>query len=339
MDPDRGGPDLETGYRSLLEAVGVHVDRRRCVLTVAGDGARRALQGLLTADVDAVTEEQAAYSLVLTAKGRPIADPRVLFVERGFWLDVARDSLPRLMDHFGRYLPPRFARVSGPADLTRVSLIGPLWMRAAAFLKGAAGPGSAGPTTARPLAVRALSIEGTGSVRAVVREPEEGPGLDVYVVGVTSPAIEALAEAAGQAGGALVGPEAFDAWRVERGLAQYGSEITADMLPQETGLVGRTVSFEKGCYTGQEVVARIHYRGHVNRHLRGLRCGLGVHASGGDRLFAASRDVGAVTSAVVSPRLGPIALALVRRKVQVGERLALEPGGPTVCEVRALPFT
>ncbi|MGH7540660.1 MAG: YgfZ/GcvT domain-containing protein, partial [Gemmatimonadota bacterium] len=141
-------------------------------------------------------------------------------------------------------------------------------------------------------------------------------------------------------GGRPAGGEAFEILRVERGLPAYGREITEGNLLQETGQTERAVDFRKGCYTGQEVVARIHYRGHVNRLLRGLRSGdPGSSLDPGASLFRGDREVGDVRTAVRSPRQGSIALAYVRREVEPGERLALGPGGPPAVEVVELPFT
>ena len=107
------------------------------------------------------------------------------------------------------------------------------------------------------------------------------------------------------------------------------------MIPQEAGLNERAVSFTKGCYVGQETVARLYYRGKPNRQLRGLRCSASVRA--GDEVTFEGRPVGQIGSAAVSPRLGPIALSLVRREAPPGSTVAV--GADGVCaEVVELPF-
>src|SRR5206468_12433561 len=107
------------------------------------------------------------------------------------------------------------------------------------------------------------------------------------------------------------------------------------VIPQEAGLNDRAVSFTKGCYVGQETVARLHYKGKPNRHLRGLR--LSEPAASGSVLRLGEREAGHVGSSVVSPRLGPIALALVRREAVPGDTLSVGDGGAT-SEVVDLPF-
>ncbi|MGA8219116.1 MAG: glycine cleavage T C-terminal barrel domain-containing protein, partial [Solirubrobacterales bacterium] len=107
-------------------------------------------------------------------------------------------------------------------------------------------------------------------------------------------------------------------------------------MPAEAGIVERAVDFEKGCYIGQEPVARLHYRGKPNRTLRGLR--LSAPAEHGDSLHLGDREVGVIGTASLSPAHGPIALAIVRREATVGERLAVGDGS-TAAEVIELPFT
>jgi folate-binding protein YgfZ len=113
--------------------------------------------------------------------------------------------------------------------------------------------------------------------------------------------------------------------RVERGRPRYGIDLDDTVMPEEAGIVDRAVSFTKGCYVGQETVARLHWKGKPNRHLRLLR--LTAPAATGDAVTAGGKDVGRVGSAVVSPRLGPIALAFVRREVAVGDRVAVGAAG------------
>ena len=97
---------------------------------------------------------------------------------------------------------------------------------------------------------------------------------------------------------------------------RYGIDLDDTVIPQEAGLNERAVSFTKGCYVGQETVARLYYKGKPNRHLRGLR--LSEPCASGEALLLGDRPVGRVGSAAVSPRLGPIALALVRREAEPG---------------------
>jgi folate-binding protein YgfZ len=136
-------------------------------------------------------------------------------------------------------------------------------------------------------------------------------------------------------GARAVSEQAADCLRVELGRPRYGVDIDASTIPQEAGLNERAVSFTKGCYVGQETVARLHWRGKPNRHLRGLR--LSAPVAGGDELRLGERSVGRVGSVALSPALGPIALALVRREAAPGDTVAVGDAGVSA-QVVDLPF-
>jgi folate-binding protein YgfZ len=139
-----------------------------------------------------------------------------------------------------------------------------------------------------------------------------------------------------QGRGAEPVPEAaVECLRVERGQPRYGVDIDDTVIPEEAGLNERAVSFTKGCYVGQETVARLHYRGKPNRRLRGLK--LSGAARAGEELCLKQRVVGKLTSVAQSPRCGWIGLALVRREAPVGSPLAVGEGGVSA-EVVELPF-
>ncbi len=146
---------------------------------------------------------------------------------------------------------------------------------------------------------------------------------------------ERLRAALLERGAAAVSAPAAECLRVERGRPRFGIDMDDTTIPQEAGLNARAVSFTKGCYVGQETVARLHYRGKANRHLRGLR--LSAPACTGDQLQLAGRPAGRLGSVALSPSLGPIALALVRREAEPGA--VLEVGEQDVtAEVCELPF-
>jgi folate-binding protein YgfZ len=127
--------------------------------------------------------------------------------------------------------------------------------------------------------------------------------------------------------------------RVESGRPRYGVDLDDSVIPQEAGLNGRAVSFTKGCYVGQETVARLFYRGKPNRFLRGLRLSEAVPP--GASLFLGERQVGQITSAACSPTFGSIGLALVRREAPVGSTVGVGANGDggVTAEVVELPFT
>jgi len=152
-----------------------------------------------------------------------------------------------------------------------------------------------------------------------------------------------------EAGATPAGLEAWDIARVEAGRPEWGIDIDDTTIPQEANFDAlHAISYTKGCYVGQETVARVHFRGHVNKHLRGVRAaGVEPIHSGATLHDESGAQVGDVRSAVRSPRLGAIALAMIRREVEAGAALiARSPGegenAPPVdrrVDVAALPFS
>ena len=304
------------GYEALTSGVAMWVDPDRVLLRVEGTRAAAVLNGLLSADVMALEPGDSTVSFVLTSKGRPVAVPVVIRAHDSILLDVSRRALRGLFDHFGTYLPPRFASVTRLEDGRRVSLLGPEAAEVAAQLELPTG------------------------VLRVERPSECGGGTDLYLPdGGSAGTIEAAVRVAG---GEMASPHDYEIWRIERGIPRFGLDVTAENLPQETGLVPLAVSFDKGCYTGQEVVARIHYRGQVNRHLRGIRP---VHPySGppvpcGTELTRDGRVAGTTTSWCTSPRLGPIGLAYVRRELAAGDEIDVAADPSFTCVVTEDHFT
>lgn len=307
---------MSEGYEALTAGVALWQDPDRVLLRVHGPRAAAALNGLLSADLETLSEGQAVLSFLLTSKGRPVALPGVIRRKEDFLLDLSRAALPGVREHFATYLPPRFARVELVEDLHRVSVLGP-------------GASEAADAADWPT-----------DVLRVTRPVADGGGTDLYLDPGRDVADVAswLKDSAPR----LAAPADHEAWRIELGIPRYGVDVTEDNLPQETGLVPRAVSFEKGCYTGQEVVARIHYRGHVNRLLRGIRyaaSSAGPLLRPGEELMREDRSVGRVTSACLSPRFGPIALAYVRRELGPGDGLAPASDPSARLEVADLPFT
>jgi tRNA-modifying protein YgfZ len=134
--------------------------------------------------------------------------------------------------------------------------------------------------------------------------------------------------------GDLEPPAAWELARVEAGMPAFGREFDDSTMPAEAGLVELAVSFTKGCYPGQEPIARLHYRGHANRGLRGLELA-GDLPQPGAVVELDGREVGRATSPVMSPRLGPISLAVLRREVEDGDEVLVSG---VAARVTSVPF-
>jgi tRNA-modifying protein YgfZ len=192
------------------------------------------------------------------------------------------------------------------------------------------GPAAAEIALAGPLAPEHAHREtqvGAVACRAVATDL----GVDLIAPAVDAPAV---AEELTAGGAEVVNEEAAEIVRVESGRPRFGRDMTTATIPQEAGINERAVNFTKGCYIGQETVARLHYRGKPNRRLRGLR--LSAPASAGDPIRLGERELGSIGTAVISPRHGPIALAIVRREAEPGAVVAVGDG--LEAEVVELPF-
>ena len=351
------------GYRAAVRRVGLFSSVPRGVVAVSGAGALQVVNGLASNDVKDVPSGRGVYSFLLDRRGRVVVDLRILPVA-GFegdaegggtetlWLDTPSDALPDLVNHLRKYVPPMLAR-HRVTDVAVHTLIGPRAAEALGRWGAAAGVSFARhPDELAPLEATTARLEGAAAL-AVRREEIEGAGFDLYVdhageAGDAEPLSRQLEDAVTRAGGAAAVRGDWEILRLEQGLPVFGSELGDERLAQEAGQDDRAISFAKGCFTGQEVVARIHYRGHVNRHLRGLRwdpdalhqardlVGATLRtATGTDR----ARPVGLVTSAIRSPRFGPIGLGYIRREIAPGAVLESMDHPGVELHVTEVPFT
>lgn len=319
----------------MQRSVALYRDDARVIWQVAGDRAIDALNGLLTNDLRKPGPGHVIPCLALTPKGRPLADVRVWkrTPDAGpLLLDLPESGAGPLLEHFGRYLPPRFARIEPISGAALFHLVGDDAPSVISRLVGTGSPAPGpGMLVDRRLAGQELLIAG--------RAAGEGGGWHLLAPAGSRSVEAAVAAAVTAVGGSVIGARDWDAFRIEHGIPQYGQDFDLRNLPQETGLTGATVSFDKGCYTGQEVVARIHYRGHVNRRLVGLARTGSEAIPVGTSLYVDDRDVGTATSSAVSARFGPIALGMIRMEIGAGDRLATSAGADPSIELVELPFT
>jgi folate-binding protein YgfZ len=314
-------------YRALIEGCGL-VDRsERGKLALTGAGAVEFLGGQVTNDVASLAPGAGCHAAFLTHKGKMLGDLRILNADGELLLDTERVALQALFDMIRRF------KIGYDVELHKrtlqdalLSLIGP---RSEQILSAALGGDPALPA-AEHSHLRATLDAAAGLLPA--RLIRTDVGVDVLC---DAGAAERVCEQLERCGAARVTEQAAEVVRVEHGRPRYGVDIDDTTIPQEAGLNERVVSFTKGCYVGQETVARLHYKGKPNRLLRGLRLSEAVKP--GAELLLGERPVGRLTSSVVSPRLGPIGLALVRVQAEPGSTLALGARGATarVCE---LPF-
>jgi tRNA-modifying protein YgfZ len=325
---------LADQYQALTERCGL-VDRsERGKLALAGEDAIEFLNGQVTNELLDLAPGQGCYAAFLTHKGKMLGDVRILAVgddgdpPRELLLDTERAALQALFDMIRRFkVGYRVELHKRTLESSLLSLVGPDTDRiAAATLDRATHASAALP--GEPEHSHA-TVEIAGESARLIRTDV---GLDVLF---EASALATVRSALEKAGAAAVEEQSAEIVRVERGRPRYGLDIDDSTIPQEAGLNERAVSFTKGCYVGQETVARLHYRGKPNRHLRGLR--LSEPAPGGSELRLGERRVGSLGSSVLSPARGAIGLALLRREAEPGATLAVGDGGATATVVE-LPF-
>jgi len=309
---------LDAEYRALTEGCGL-VDRsERGKLALTGPGAKEFLAGQVTNDTEALAAGEGCYAAFLTPKGKMLGDLRVLDRGEELILDTERVALQGLFDMIRRF------KIGYQMELHKRTV-----ERGLLSLLGPDAPQTAGAETLPAVehANAAVAIEGIATIAA-----RTDTGVDLICDVADT---EELARALRDRGAVPVSQAAAEIVRVEHGRPRYGIDLDETVIPQEAGLNERAVSFTKGCYVGQETVARLHYKGKPNRHLRGLH--LSAPAEPGAELLLGERAVGRLTSAVVSPAHGPIGLALVRREAEPGASVSVGAHGAEA-EVVELPF-
>src|SRR5688572_9156814 len=254
--------ELDAQYRAMREEAGLVERPDRTFIAVSGPEAADYLQGQVTNDVEAIEPGGGRYAALLDRKGHLQADLRALRTGGDEFLLVAEGVVgPSLLKHLSTYKIGRDVEVADrSAELALISLLGPR----AGELSGAEG-------LSPEHASRELTLAGADA-RAVATDS----GIDLI------------------AGAGDV--EAVFAALLDAGRPRYGFEMSEATMPAEAGIVERAVDFEKGCYIGQEPVARLHYRGRPNRVLRGLR--LSGPAEAGAALSLGEKEVGRIGTSV-----------------------------------------
>jgi folate-binding protein YgfZ len=287
-------------YELVTESVGLLDRSRRGMFLVRGSEAAEFLQGQVSNDVEGLAPGQGCYATILNHKGKLRTDLRVLRGDDWLWIDTEPIGAAVVRHMLDTYTVGRDVQ----------------WEQAERSLVSLVGPGA--DALADPAPAPAEHSFSEGDAGLWVRTDL---GIDLICSGDPDLDAEEVSE------------EVVECLRIESGRPRLGLDMDADTMPQEAGINERAVDFEKGCYVGQETVARLHHRGKPNRHLRGLL--LSDPVERGTDVVLGEKVVGRVGSTCVSPRLGAIALALVRREAAPGDTVAV---GPTQARVAELPF-
>ncbi|UCE85221.1 MAG: aminomethyltransferase family protein [Deltaproteobacteria bacterium] len=319
--------------RAVRRGAGFFELAERGLLEVTGGDARRWLDGMISQDVTALepgAKRSGCYALLLTPQGRVVADLHVLLRPQGFWLELDRAAVAAALAHLERYIvADDVALCDRSGAFERFALEGP--RARAALQKLVEVPLELAPDACvdarvdgAPVVIAAFGWTGESAFQVFAGEPEAAR-------------VRAALRAAREAGGWLDGdPETLELLRIEAGIPRFGAELDASVLPDEARL-DRAISTTKGCYTGQEVVARMRSRGRVSHRLVGLALDTDACLpEPGTAVHAGEASVGEITSAALSARAGAIALAFVRTSHHVPGTTLSVAGRPA--RVVELPF-
>jgi aminomethyltransferase len=321
---------LEAQHRAAMTAAGLIERSMLGKATVTGRDRAAFLQGMLSNDVKALQPGQGCPAAFLDAHGKVVSLLVVYALEDRILLELPAGSTDEFLQTIDKFLISEKAYFEAADETYAILAVqGPAAEKMLAGLSGAA-------LDPAPYSHQEITIAGA-PVRVARRSEAVTPGFHCWTA-VTH--AEALGNALREAGAVPVGALALETLRIEAGIPAYGQDVDETVILPETRL-DALVSYTKGCYIGQETVARVKYRGHVNRGLSGIVLEGDRVPAHGDTITAGDNEIGRVTSAVRSIALGkPVALGYVRRDhFEPGSAVTVVAGGgPLPARVAELPF-
>jgi folate-binding protein YgfZ len=309
---------LAEEYRALEEKAVMGTVAPGSAIAVRGKDRKEFLHGLLTNDIRGLTPGRGCYAAWLTPHGRMLTDLHVFELDDMVLLDVPAQQSAATLQRLDRSLFSEDVQLS---DLS--NSFAPVWVHGPAaagavqnVLALATAPGSW-------LDYQNDRFESERGAVVLVRVDQLGvPGFGIYVDPARATDLRRALEAAGAH---QVEQATIETARVEAGYPLFGVDMTEDTIPLEAGIEDRAISFTKGCYVGQEVIIRVLHRGHGRVVRKLVRLRLAAVPSRNAKVFAGDREIGWVTSAATSPRMGPIALGYVHRDfVAAGVEVVVE---------------
>jgi folate-binding protein YgfZ len=330
--------DALAEYRALRESAGVIDLSFRSRLCALGADRQKFVNGQVTNNVQALKTGEGCYAALVTAKGKIQSDLNVYCLANEVLLDFEPGLSDSVKDRLEKYvIADDVQMVDVAPHYGLLSVQGP---KAAAVIESLQ-LGFAIP--AKPFSLTSVQDANVGEIY-LMNQPHLGStGVDLFVpAGAIAAVADKAIAAAKSVGGRACGWQALETARIEAGIPRFGIDMDETNLAPEA-IESRAISYSKGCYIGQEVIARIRTYGQVAKSLRGLRLAddLKTLPGRGDKLFANDKEVGYITSATRSPALnGNIALGYVRKEVnKTGETLAVRAqSGNSTATIVELPF-
>lgn len=335
--------DWRAEHRRLVDGVGLLDLSMRGRVVLLGADRQKMLNGQVTNDVKALGVGEGCYAALVNAKARMLSDLHIYALPQELLLDCEPGLGGVVIERLEKFVVGEDVQVvdAGP-HYGLLTVQGP---RARTVIERS---GIVPKIPEREGGVESATHGALGEIY-LANQPRTGTrGYDVYGPNGTLAALAGvLTEVAGSMGGGWCGWEALEVARVEAGIPRYGMDMDETNLPPEAGIEERAISYRKGCYVGQEVIARIRTYGQVAKALRGLRLsGVGQGEGApvperGTKLYRDGREAGYLTSVVWSPRCeSHVALGYVRKETnQPGAELAVGSADAGVrAVVVALPF-
>lgn len=315
--------NMSDDYRALTERTGIVDFSQRTRIEVTGADRASFLHNLSTNDVKRLKTGEGCEAFFLDARGHVLAHVFLLCRPESIVIEGVAGQCGPLLKHLDRYLIREKVELRDRTDGWTELLI------AGAECPALLAKISWGELPADRLANVELQLAGQAATIACV-DLAQPVGYIVFFDSLE--AQRAVIEALEAHGAVVCGPAALEAARIESAFPYFGQDITDKNLPQEVNRDALAISFNKGCYLGQETVARIDALGHVNKTLVSVRFDGDRTPPPGTELTAAGQPAGQVTSAAFSPRLGaPLALAYLRRgSDKVGTALLSDFGAAKV---------
>lgn len=314
--------DSQTQYAAACERAALLDLPGRTHIEITGRDRAKFLHNFCTNDIRNLQAGRGCEAFITNVQGKVLAHVFVFADSEAFWIESVPSSAERIIGHLSRYqISEDVTFTDRTAELATLLLAGP---QSAAVLRSI---GIEPPA--------ANLSHATGSLGGVPIGVRRNDFLKLPAFSIVAPdaAVATCRDAVLAAGAQAAGAEVLEALRIAAGFPTYGVDLTDANLAQEANRTAEAISFTKGCYLGQEPIARIDAMGHVNQQLRVLKSESGPVPPAGSELFAAdapTKAIGRVTSSVLSPATGlPIALAYLRRghdapgtevAVQIGEQ-------------------
>ncbi len=357
--------DWMAEYKALRESAGILDLSFRSRICVVGNDRVRFLHGQVTNDIKKLRPGEGCYAAIVTAKGKMESDANIFNLPDELLLDFEPGLTEKISARLEKFIvaddvqivdaTPHYGLLSaqGPKAgeaIRSLDLFSEIPGKPFASVKISDANLGEIYLANHP---RLLNFSSSRGNEAQIKVKSETPdvascyhqtGFDLFVPNESIAAVmNRLIVAAEKVGGRAAGWTAVETARIEAGFPRFGADMDETNLPLECGIESRAVSYNKGCYIGQEVINRIHSIGHVNKELRGLRLAddLKTLPARGDKLFHNGKEVGYVTSAVKSPAVNVnIALGYVRREaIEIGNKLTLRTlDGESTAEIVLLPF-